>query len=243
MPTVEIEIADDGTIAKVPESVQKLIDKAFGQGRAKAEDDLRKTARPDPVEVERAKTLEVELSKLKEADAIREKRYEDAQAEAAKRHEAALAEERKAADALKSEVERRTGRIQELVRKDIRAAALEAGARKESLDKIEKLLAGDIGLDDALQTYVKDSAGKAQLDKDGKPVTIEGYVSQYLADNREFLASPPGRGGGAPGGRSLSGQPLTGAEAERAAALDAVAANPSIQNVAAAFGRMSKTAT
>lgn len=244
MATLEIELADDGSIAKVPEPIQKLIDKAFGQGQAKAADELRQKARPDPVEVERAKTLEVELSKLKEAEAIREKRWEDAQAEAAKRHEAALAEERKAAEALKADLQKRTTRIQELARKDIRAAALEAGARKESLDKIEKLLADSIGLDDALQTYVKDGAGNPLLDKDGKtPVTIEGFVAQYLADNREFLASPAGRGGGAPGGRSLSGQPLTGVEAEKAAALDRVAADPSIQNVAAAFSRIGTRAS
>ncbi len=241
MPTIEIEVGDDGAPKSVPEPFQKLIDKAFGQGQAKAADELRKTHKPDPVEIERAKTLEIEVSKLKEAEAIREKRYEDAQAEATKRHQAALDDERKSADVLKADIAKRTTRIQELVRKDIRAAALEAGARKESLHELEKLLGDAVGLDDALQPFVKGKdAGQPLLDKDGKAVTVEGYVASYLADNPHHKAAPGGRGGGAPGGRSLSGQHLTGADAEKAEAFERVAANPTIQNVASAFSRIGK---
>lgn len=242
MPEITIEVGDDGSIAKMPEAVQKLIDKAFGQGQAKAADELAKKGKADPVEVERLKTLEVENSKLKEAEAIREKRYEDAQLEADKRHQAAIADERKAADALKAEIAKRDQRIYDAAKKDIRAAALEAGARKESLPELEVLIGGRIGLDDALLPFVRDEkdAGKPLLDKDGKAVSVEGFVQQYLADHPHHKAAPIGRGTGGGGGQSLRGVALTGAEAEKAALLEDVRSNPSVSNVARAFASIGK---
>lgn len=246
MPKIEVEIGDDGAIGTLPDELQKFLDKkinrAYSDGADKALKALKENAKPDPVEVERAKTLEIEVSKLKEAEAIREKRYEDAQAEAKKRHDAELAEKAAALEAKDAEVKRRTDRINELARKEIRAVALAQGARKESLDELELILGSSIGLDDALQVFVKDTqdAGKGRLDKDGKAVTIEGFVAQYLTDHPHHKSAATGRGGGASGGRSLSGASLTGVEAEKAAVLDEVAKNPTVANIARAFAQAGK---
>jgi len=244
MAKLEIEIGDDGAIGTLPEELQKFLDKKIGKAYSEAHEKALKTLRekPDPVEVERAKTLEVEVSKLKEAEAIREKRYEDAQAEAKKRHDAELADKATALDAKEAEVRRRTTRIEELARKEIRTVALANGARRESLDELELILGSAIGLDDALQVFVKstEDAGKGRLDKDGKAVTIEGFVAQYLTDHPHHKAPASGRGGGAQGGRSLSGTTLTGVEADKAAALDEVAKAPTVANVARAFAQVGK---
>lgn len=242
MPVIEVEVGDDGALVKVPEPVQKLIDKAFGQGQVKAAEELRRQkSEGDPVAAEKLKALESENSKLKEAEAKARNDFAEAERLRSERHQRELDDERKAAAALKGEVDKRTTRIQELARKEIRVAAIDAGARKESLEELETLLGQHIALDDALQPFVQGKdAGKPLLDKDGKPVTVEGFVAQYLADHSHHKAAPAGRGGGAQGGRLLSGQALTGAEAERAEVLERVAANPTVANVAAAMSRIGK---
>lgn len=243
MAVIEVEVADDGSLVKVPEQVQKLIDKAFGKAKAEALDEARKSS-ADPVERERIKSMESENSRLKEAEAKRKGETAEAERIRNERHAAELADRDEKITAAQSEIQKRTARIAQLSSREIRAAALTAGARKESLDELEVLLSGRIGLDDGLQAFVKDAKdpGKAQLDKDGKAVSIEGFVSQYLTDHPHHKAAPGGRGGGAPGGRSLSGAALTGIEAEKAAVLDDVAKNPTVANVARAFGSVGRSA-
>ena len=243
MPVIELEVGEDGSIAKVPEPVQKLIDKAFGKAKAEALDEARK-ASANPVELERIKSIESENSRLKEAEAKRKGENAEAEKIRNERHAAELADRDDKLKRAADEVSRRTQRLTELVSKEIRAVAMAAGARKESLDELEVLLGGRIGLDDALQVFVKDAkdVGKAALDKDGKPVGVEGFVTQYLTDHPHHKAKPDGRGGGAGGGRSLSGSSLTGLEADKAADLEEVARNPNVNNVARAFARIGKSA-
>lgn len=245
---LKVEVNDDGSIGTLPPELQKFLDKRIKQSYADAHDKAlatlrdERTARPDPVEIEKAKALEMEVSKLKEAEALREKNYQEAQRIREERHAAELAEKAAALDATAKEVARRTARIQELAQREIRAAAVAAGARKESLDELELLLGGQLGLDDALQVFVKDTqdAGKARLDKDGKPVSIEGFVTQYLTDHPHHKAAPSGRGGGATGGRSLSGQ--TGAATEKSSALAELERNPTIRAVGDALKTIGRTA-
>ena len=130
--------------------------------------------------------------------------------------------------------------LEDSAKKEIRVAAVKAGARGESLEELEALLGSRIGLDHALQAFVRDAkdAGKPLLDKDQKPVSIEGFVTQYLTDHPHHKAAPGGRGGGAQGGRSFTTPPLTGADAEKATAIAEVERNPSVANVARAFGKI-----
>ena len=238
MPKVEIDIDDAGNVGTLPEPIQKLFDdriaKKFGDVKSLEAQiaALKAGGTPDPVERERLKSLELENSRLKEAEAIREKRHDDARALAETRHAAALKERDDQLVTSGAELAKRTARVREIMAAQIRLEASAAGARDESLDELQALLGPRIGLDDALQPIVLDSAGKAALDKDGKPVTIEGLVTQYVADHPHHRAAAPGRGGRAPGGRSLHGPALTGIDAEKAAIQAELEKNPSIDNLA-----------
>lgn len=243
MPKVEIEVGDDGKIGTLPEPLQKFFDskfdEAFGKGKAKAAEEA-KGQGADPVTIEKLKAAELENSKLKEAEAIRSKNYEEAERLRNERHANELKERDEKLAATTAEVTRRTQRIEQLSRSEIRIAAIAAGARQESLGELEALLGTRIGLDDALQAFVRDAkdAGKPLLDKDQKPVSIEGFVTQYLTDHPHHKAAPGGRGGGAQGGRSFTTPPPSGADAEKANAIAEVERNPSVANVARAFSRI-----
>jgi hypothetical protein len=253
MPEVVVEFGEDGKPVKVPAEVQALIDRSFGQGQAKATDEaakkmkteiesLRQAGNLNPAERERLRSLEVDLSKTREELAMRDKNFEEAQKIREERHARDLSEREDKLKAKDAEVERRTGRIRELLGNQLRAAALEAGARKESIGELEVLLGSRIGLDDALQAFVTDAkdAGKAALDKDGKPVTIEGFVAQYLTDHPHHKSPTSGRGGGGRGGRSTAGDP--GVTGEKAQAFESVAANPTVASVANAFRHVGRSA-
>lgn len=252
MATVQVEISDDGKVGTLPEPLQKLldtrIDEAYGKGAAKAAKELEgeiaklKKSGLDPVERERLKTLEADHSRLTEEIALRDKKFDEAQEIRNKRHQQELADRDAKLSESAAEIQKRTQRIQELVGKEIRAAAMAAGARAESLDELELLLSGRVGLDNALQAFVKDAndAGKPLLDKDQKPVSIEGLVVSYLTDHPHHKAAPLGRGAGGGGGRSLGGKPS--GDAEKDAALAAVAEQPTIANVARAFSRIGRSA-
>lgn len=243
MAKVELEIGDDGSVGTLPEPLQKFFDtkfnEAFGKGKAKAAEDMRGQL-PDPVERERLKSLELENSRLKEAEALAQKNYQEAERIRNERHAAEVKERDERLTKAEQELARRTERVRELVASQIREIAVRNGARDASLDELSVLLGTTIDLDDALQPVVKDRAGKVALDKDGKPLTVEGLVISYLADHPHHKAAPGGRGGGATGGRSLYGQAPTGADAEKAAALEAVAQSPTVANVASAFARIGK---
>lgn len=254
MATVQIEIGDDGKVGTLPDPVQSFlqtkIDEAYGKGAAKAAADAKTQVESQIAELkkgglgaaerERLKTLEADLSKSNEelarakGDAVEAERIRN------ERHTQQLAERDADVKKAQKEVERRTKRIADMVGKDVKIAALNEGAREESLAELELLLSPRIGLDDGLQAFVRDAndPGKPQLDADGvTPLTIEGLVRQYLAAHPHHKAAPEGRGGGRGGGRSLSG-PTGGTAFDREAA--AVAQDPSITNVARAFAQVGK---
>lgn len=242
MPKLEIEIGEDGKVGTLPEPLQKFFDtkfdEAFGKGKAKAAEEAK--GQGDPVTAEKLKAAELENSKLKEAEALRTKNYEEAERLRNERHANELKERDEKVTKASAEVTRHTERIRELTRNEVRIAAVAAGARQESLDELAVLLGSRIGLDDALQAFVTDAkdAGKPLLDKDGKAVSIEGFVTQYLADHPHHKAAPGGRGGGAPGGRSLSVRP--GAPSEKVAAFERAAEAPTLASVAAAMAHVGR---
>jgi hypothetical protein len=251
MATIEIEVADDGSIAKIPEPVQKLIDKAYGKARAEATDEsarnmkaeidkLKKAGELSAVEREKLKTLESDHSTLSEQLARAKNDHIEADRIRTERHTKELADRDGKIAEGKAEVDKRTERVRQLVVKELSAIAMAEGARKESLPELEVLLGSRVGLDDALQAFVRDAkdAGKPALDADGKsPLTLEGFVKQYLADHPHHKAPVSGRGGGARGGGSTQ---AAGATGEKAQALADLERNPTVGGIAAALRHAGK---
>jgi hypothetical protein len=122
--------------------------------------------------------------------------------------------------------------VRDSVAKTIRAAAATHGARAESLDELERLLAVDVDLDDDLQEFVKGADGKPRTDDKGQRVTVEGLVADYLKSHTHHVAVAPAKGGKAPGGSTLAGRPPAAPGDARAVAREAVSENPSDRNIA-----------
>jgi len=260
MAKIEIDLPDDGTLDEnnLPEVLKKpfqaMFDKAFGKGAEKAAKEAKaqlekeidrvtkelKTAGGDPVLAEKAKSLELELSQLREAEATRTNNLQEAQRIRDERHAKEIEDRDGKVKAAQTEIERRTARIRELVTSEVRIAAQRHGARDESLDELDLLLSRRIGLNaDDLQAFVADDKdpSKPAVGADGKPVTIDGLVQQYLTDHPHHKAPAGGRGGGAAGGKSLAGD-KTGEGGEFAAAVEKVAKNPTVASVAEAFSKI-----
>lgn len=258
-PGLEIDVRDDGVLemSSVPEALRPILEKefnrAFGKGAAKAGEEARqqmereiakvredvKKNGGDPVLAEKARNLEQELSKLKEEDAIRQQNWQEAQRLRDERHQNELADVAKRVTEREQEIERRTARIRELVTTDIHRAAMKHGAREQSLNELETLLKGRIGLDADLKAYVKDEQDpeKPAVGTDGKtPVTIDGLVQQYLTDHPHHKAAPAGRGGGAGGGASLAGN--KGNVTEFTQAVERAAQSPTVPNIADAISKI-----
>jgi hypothetical protein len=251
--TLQIEVADDGTIAKVPEAVQKLIDKAYGKARAEATDAatkankdeidrLKKAGELSATDREKLRTLEGEHSKAQEELARAKNDHAEADRIRNERHQKELTERDGKLTTAAAEIEKRTELYRKAVLKDVLIAAAKEGARNESLPELEVLLGGRIGLDESLQPFVRDEKdpGKPLLDKDQKPVTIEGFVKQYLADHPHHKTPVSGRGGGARGGRT--GQGGEGATGEKAEALAELERTPSVRALAGVLRHAGKSA-
>lgn len=229
---LEIEYDEaTGKIGTLPEPVQKFVDSLINQTGAK----LRKTITEDvekqyaeklkgvdPAERERLKLLEDENNRFKTADAERKAEYDKAlkireEAEAAREKERAKTDETR-----QKEIERRDARLRDMARSEIKIAAKNLGARTESLDELARLLGADLDLDADLQPFVKGADGKPLVDKDGKPVTIEGHVQQYLDSHAHHQVPKSGAGGGARGGASLTTSTLTGKALEAQKKVDEI---------------------
>ncbi len=267
MPKLEIEVGEDGSIGTLPEQVQKLLDskykEAFGKGAEKAakeaqsqiekiEKEHASAARvqTDPAAVEKAKNLEIELSKLKEAEAVREKNFEEAKRLAEERYAKELADRdklRAEADTMsQAEIAKRDAKLRADVQKDIRVEASKANALPSAIDDIAELLAKYVGLSDDFEPTVNAEAFRlkfteSKLGTDGKPVSIEGLVGEYLSLKPHNRAPVRGTGGRAMGGASLTALP-TGKDAEFRGALTSLETEPSIANAANAFSRIGKRA-
>jgi hypothetical protein len=229
-----VDVGDDGSIGKLPEPLQKFLDKrideAFKKGAEKTEGKLTPYL-SDPVEMERLRQRDKALAEIEAKEAERAKEYE----KAAKLRDEAHAKEK---DHAVKEEQKRTKAAIEKVRaslgKTIRAAASAHGARAESLDELERLLGAEVDLDDELNEYVrdaKDPKSKRLTDK-GEPVTIEGLVADYLKTHPHHVAAPSVKGGKAPGGVTLAGRPQVPSDA-RGEARARVAENPSDRNIGA----------
>ena len=205
MATVEIEIGENGEIGTLPEPIQKFFDKRLNEQYQKGADKAEarfKGLIVDPKEIERLRTIEKEAEDTKIALLERDKNYEEAQKIRDKRHQDELAKERELHGKTKT-------RIREFAHKSIRAAAVEAGARVESLDELERLIGAEVDFDDDMQIFVKGADGQPLADDKGARVSVEGYVAAYLEKKPHHKAATPVKGGKAPGGAAFRGQPQT----------------------------------
>lgn len=171
-----VPLTDDGKIGTLPEPLQQLVDARIREATQRA-----KAKSTDPVEAERLKTLESELESYRIKDAEAGKRYEEA---------IAIREAREKAerDKLQAEIERRTERLKRATHADIKAAALKAGARDESIDELVALLGPKVSLNDDLDPVV-----------DGAD-SIDALVAGYLDTKPHHRKAAPGQSMGTTGG-------------------------------------------
>lgn len=233
--TLTVELDDKGNIGKLPEPLQKFLDtrinESFRKGAEKVEAELKPRLRSE-VDDEKLKSLEAENLRYKEAEAKRKGDHEEAKKLAEERHAADLKDRDDKLTAKDAEITRRDTRLRSMLGTEIKSAAVAAGARDESLPELMKLLGADLDLDpQTLEPFVKGADGKPATGKDGKAITVEGYVQQYLADHPHHLKRTPGRPGGAQGGQSMRGG-KGASEVEQAT--EALAKNPNVSNLTAA---------
>jgi hypothetical protein len=141
--TLAVPLNPDGSIGTLPDPLQKLVDARIREATQRA-----KAKTPDPVELERLKTLEAENEQFRIKDAEAGKRYEEAIAIRETREQAERAR-------LQTELDRRTERLTRAARTEIKAEALRLGAREESLDELVELLGTRVTLNDDLDVVVK----------------------------------------------------------------------------------------
>lgn len=218
---IEIDIDDaTGAPTSLPDALkpwtQKQFNEGFQKGSAKKAEELTPLI-TDPAKVA---TLENENRQLKIAQLESENKHKEAQALRDEQH-------KKDIDTRDTAIKTRDERLRLGVNAEIKAAALKAGARNESLDELTKLLGGEIHFDEQLNPFVKGADGKPAVDDKQQPLTIEGRVVQYLDKNRHHLRPTAGDGGGAGGGATFSHLPsgLRELEEKRAALKTRIANN------------------
>jgi hypothetical protein len=218
MPKLEIEIDDKGDFVGAPpaevEAILKRIEaehykigvgkgyqQAATEAKAQIEEGIKyELAKKDamaPLEKERVSRLESDHAEMttKLAETMRE-----SDRLLKSREEAHARELIDRAERLK----RRDLRIVDLTKSQVRAEAINAGARDESLDELELVLNHYIGFDDEMVPFVKNLDGTPQL-LHGKQIPITTFVKQYLENHPHHRKPAPGRGGDARRGASLSG--------------------------------------
>jgi len=217
MPKFEIEIDDKGEIiGKPPAEIDALFKRtetgAYGGGLKKGREDALTEAQKAAEEkiaaerakwekenpVERAKQLEEENLKFRESEALLVKRFNETSRQREENHAKEIADKAEM-------VAKRDRRLAEQMKATIRAEALAAGARDESLSELEVILGSKVAYDDDLEPYVKGDDGKPVL-VHGKPQPVGVFVKAYLEAHAHHRKPVAGAGGGARGGASLSGQ-------------------------------------
>lgn len=241
MPVLEIEVGEDGGIGKLPEPLQKFLDKRIDEAYRKGADKTERALSPltvDPVEMERLRTRDKALADVELREAERQKEYEKARQ---LRDEAAQKEKADAIKAEKANTQKAIERVRQSLGKSIRAAAAAQGARAESLDELERLLGAEVDLDDELNEFVRDPKDpkKVRLTADDKPLSIEGLVADYLKTHPHHVKAEPVQGGGSRGGASFSGARFASDDKSRIAA--ELERDPSVANLARGLAAIGTT--
>jgi hypothetical protein len=241
---IQVDVDEQGNIGTLPAPLQSFLDKAINEaykrGASKAERELSgKTI--DPAERERLKQVEADAQLLREEIATRDKNYEEAARLREERYAKQLAEREETARLKDAEIGRRDARLRSMLGAEIRAAAVAAGARDESIPELVKLLGADIDLDENLDPFVRGEGNSPRL-VDGKPMSIEGLVSEYLGSHPHHLRGGRSTPGRAQGGAAFR-QTQTPQDAAHEDAMAAVAADPSTRTLTQAVRSIRTRAT
>lgn len=241
---IVIEVDEQGNIGTLPEPVQafvnKAINEAFKRGAQKVEREMSSRA-IDPAERERLLQAQADANLLREEIATRDKNFEEAARLREERFQRELDQREQALKSKETEIGRRDARLRGMLGAEIRAAAVAAGARDESLPELQKLLGADLDLDENLEPFVKGEGNAPKLDKDGKPVSIEGLVREYLASHPHHLRGGQSQSGRAQGGASIGRSVAAPSPADEA--VERLAADPSLRNLTAAVRNVRLRAT
>lgn len=241
---IVIEVDEQGNIGTLPEPVQafvnKAINEAFKRGAQKVEREMSGRA-IDPAERERLLQAQADANLLREEIATRDKNFEEAARLREERFQRELDQREQALKSKETEIGRRDARLRGMLGAEIRAAAVAAGAREESLPELQKLLGADLDLDENLEPFVKGEGNAPRLDKDGKPVSIEGLVREYLASHPHHLRGGQSQSGRAQGGASIGRSVAAPSPADEA--VERLAADPSLRNLTAAVRNVRLRAT
>jgi hypothetical protein len=216
MPRFEIDVDEKGEFAgTLPAEIDAILKRieitahgtGFRSGQGKATEDAKKQIE-DTVKAERAKweaqaplerekwqmaeeenkTLKTQITEtMRESDRNLRKREEAHAEELTKRV---------------NEITKRDTRIRELVGMNIRALAMQNGAREDALPALEAVLQNRLAFDDDMQPFFKDESGNPAT-QHGKAMTAEAFVKVFLGANTYFLRPTSGQGGGARGGASF----------------------------------------
>lgn len=244
---LDIEIDDKGEIVGDPPEGLKAIfarientahGQGFGKGAAKAAEEAKaqilaavaaEKAKLDamaPLEREKF-ARESEENKTLKAQMLEGARETDRQQKAREEVHATQLLER--AEALK----KRNVKIQALVTAQLKALAAQNGARDESLPELEVILGHRIKFDDEMEPYVVTEDGSGPATHQGKPLTLDLFVKQYLDNHPHHRKPVAGQGGGARGGASL--RTTTGSPASLEQAKQSFAETRSPESINAIF--------
>jgi hypothetical protein len=232
---IVIDVDEQGNIGTLPEPVQafvnKAINEAFKRGAQKVEREMSGRS-IDPAERERLNQAVADANLLREEIATRDKNFEEAARLREERFQRELDQREQTLKSKETEIGRRDARLRGMLGAEIRAAAVAAGAREESLPELQKLLGADLDLDENLDPFVKGEGNAPKLDKDGKPVSIEGLVREYLASHPHHLAGGRSQSGRAQGGAAIGRAGVTSSPMDES--MDRLAQDPSLRNVTGA---------
>jgi len=216
MPKIELELDDKGElVGKAPAELDALFKRtetnSYGTGLKKGREDALTEAQKIAEEriaaerakwekdnpVQRVKELEEENLKFRESEATLAKRYGDTARQREETHAKEMADRAEA-------ISKRDAKLRDSLKSTIRAAAVQAGARDESLPELESLLVSRIQRDQDLNELVMGDDGKP-LTQAGKPIALDSFVKNYI-DTHPHHKKPSGRtGGGASGGNTMRG--------------------------------------
>jgi hypothetical protein len=228
--TLTVELDEKGLPKALPEPLQRELDRRVNASVQTALKNAEKKGGLTPAEREELAALREDKSRLEQSVAEHNKDWQEALRIQAERLEAKRAAELAARDADVKAHKDRIAKYQEQTKLGaIRAAAVAAGARDESLPELEVLLGANIQFDAETDAPFVPGA-------DGTKQPIEQFVTDYLTKHPHHLGRGKGTPGRAPGGASFAGRTINTADAKKEAAYAAVAAQPTVGNVAAAIG-------
>jgi hypothetical protein len=232
MARIELEIDDTKgeIVGDVPEPLKGIFSRienttyqqAFGKGAAKAADEAK---------AQIAKAVADEKARLEAEAPLRAEKYQRMEDEYKTLQTRLLEQEREHDRTVKTREENHArelldrsdrlkkfgGRIMDLTKSQLRGEARAAGARDESLDELEVILHSSIGYTDDMEPYIKNGDGTPRTVQ-GKPMSLNAFVKEYLDGHTHHRRPTAGAGGGARGGASFHGQSHSNVSAEAARA-------------------------